>query len=176
MDNKTKWYLFGIVLFCVLALCSQMIAYAIAIAFGHTDTRFTSESIDDAKKKGTYICPVKAVVSTSYSSGFASDIRDGWLEKKWYYHKDTVVPLIGRYCINLMPKIIGDKIQTHVIYCPLYGSHLYYMGPTYISKIDSLPIEDTLKYYVMKESPDEYNFKDFKKNHIIDSILIILDK
>lgn len=172
-----------LVLLVISFCCREIIGYVIdsSMWWKSEDFPLRSKSMNDAKKRGTYICQVKPIaLSYPLNNNITFSTKGGWVEVGWWGHSGHITRIDSeRFSIHLVPIGDGSKMQ-NMIYSTQYGSDIVFVSGEFISEIDKYPIAfsiaDSLEYYVLKENKDEFNFKDFSKNHIVDSFYVVLNR
>ena len=166
-------------LFVVIGGCGfPGIVYFLVTTFGNTtDTLINSNSISEAKTRGTYVCGIKPISPIHLlANNFKFETKGGWVEKAWYGHTGGPTNITSGYTLNLFP--VGNRTGIgHLLIINAKSQYnMCFIDDKYFDRIDSLPVNDSMKYYIMKEGKDNYISNEFNGNHIVDSFYIILEK
>ena len=173
--KKKILILLGSVVLIILIFNFDVIQYVLATIFGDAPcSSFFSDSKDEAKHRGAYVCDIKPI--NINIEGVLIQSKNGWLEKGWHGNSKITHLDSKSYTVNLSSPGKGEEINKMIIYSPFYDSYFYYNTSSFISIIYVFPNQDSIKYYAFKENRDGYNYKDFSKNHIVDSFYVILDR
>ena len=156
--------LIGFVIFLseVIILPSLSNYFSFDLVHGGDSLHSSSSTKEESIKRGVYVCGLKLprnpfVLNDSMSVG----IEEAWIEKTWRrsYWFWTTIPDNGDYQITIIAsEVRGNWIIKNSSTSGFGRDVLGYYDGEFGGHIRNLPVNDTLKYYVLKR--DEFNFDD----------------